>query len=430
MFEEILDVSGCACGKNHTLKTREYIVEKDAIQKLPALLGRLFPEAKPLAVFDRNTHKAAYPKFSASLPDVPVFILTDDEIHADERQVGLVTQALKDGGSDLLLAVGSGVICDIVRYIAFKEDIPFIAVPTAASVDGFVSNSAAMTLNGAKITLPAKAPNAVVADLEIIASAPKKMTASGVGDMLSKYISIADWKIGHLITGEYFCPFVADLTIEAVDMIVQNIEKINSGDIGSFGVLMKGLLLSGVAMQMVGITRPASSFEHHFSHYLEIVPIEGVNRAALHGEKVGIATIQAAKYYPVFARRLNRIYEENIPNHFDIERVKGYYAQYPQGIVDAVEKENTPTITAKLDRDLLEQNFDKVLQIADEVPSAESLTETLRTIGGYTSYYDINMTDEQFKETMKICCYIRNRFTLLRLVCDFELFDFDHELTV
>ena len=213
-------------------------------------------------------------------------------------------------------------------------------------------------------------------------------------------------------------------------MIVQNIEKINSGDIGSFGVLMKGLLLSGVAMQMVGITRPASSFEHHFSHYLEIVPIEGVNRAALHGEKVGIATIQAAKYYPVFARRLNRIYEENIPNHFDIERVKGYYAQYPQGIVDAVEKENTPTITAKLDRDLLEQNFDKVLQIADEVPSAESLTETLRTIGGYTSYYDINMTDEQFKETMKICCYIRNRFTLLRLVCDFELFDFDHELTV
>lgn len=430
MFEEILDVSGCACGKNHTLQTREYIVEKDAMKKLPALLARLFPSAKPLAVFDRNTHRAAYPKFGAALPEVPACILADDEIHADERQIDLVTQALRDGGHDLLLAVGSGVICDVVRYVAFKQELPFIVVPTAASVDGFVSNSAAMTLNGAKITLPAKAPNAVVADLEVVAAAPKKMTASGVGDMLSKYISIADWKIGHLITGEYFCPFVADLTIEAVDMIVQNIEKINSGDIDSFGILMKGLLLSGVAMQMVGITRPASSFEHHFSHYLEIVPVEGVNRAALHGEKVGIATIQAAKYYPIFARRLSRIYKENIPNQFDIECVKGYYAQYPAGIVAAIEKENTPTITAKLDRRLLEQNYDEVLRIAGEVPSAEALTETLRAIGGYTSYHDINMTDEQFKETMKVCCYIRNRFTLLRLVCDFALFDFDAELKV
>ncbi|MBC5647371.1 sn-glycerol-1-phosphate dehydrogenase [Christensenella tenuis] len=428
MFEDILDVTDCACGKNHTLKTRDYIVEKDAMLKLPALLGRLFPDAAPLAVFDRNTYEAAHPKFNAALPGVPAFILTDEEIHADEKQVGLVTQALREGSCDLLLAVGSGVICDIVRYVAFQQDIPFIAVPTAASVDGFVSDSAAMTLGGAKITLPAKAPNAVVADLEIIAAAPKKMTASGVGDMLSKYISIADWKIGHLITGEYFCPFVADLTIEAVDMIVQNIEKIDSGDIESFGVLMKGLLLSGITMQMVGITRPASSFEHHFSHYLETVPIEGVNRAALHGEKVGIATIQAAKYYPVFTRRLKRIYEQNIPNQFDIARVKGYYAHYPENIVAAVEKENTPTITSKLDRELLKQNYDEVLRIADEVPSPGSLTETLRTVGGYTDYSAIDMTDGQFRETMKICCYIRNRFTMLRLMCDFELFDFDTEL--
>lgn len=428
MFEDILDVAGCACGKNHTLKTRDYIVERDAMSKLPVLLRRLFPGATPLAVFDNNTHEAAQPKFGAALPGVSVFILTGKEIHADEKQVELVTQALKEGGCNLLLAVGSGVICDIVRYVAFQQDIPFVAVPTAASVDGFVSDSAAMTLGGAKITLPAKAPDAVVADLEIIAAAPKKMTASGVGDMLSKYISIADWEIGHLITGEYFCPFVAELTTEAVDMIVQNIEKINDGDIESFGMLMKGLLLSGITMQMVEITRPASSFEHHFSHYLETVPIQGVNRAALHGEKVGIATIQAAKYYPVFAQKLKRIYEENIPNQFDIARVKGYYAQYPESIVHAVEKENTPTITTRLDRKLLKKNYEEILRIANKVPSPGSLAETLRAVDGYTDYSAIHMTDDQFRETMKICCYIRNRFTMLRLMCDFELFDFDTEL--
>ena len=72
------------------------------MKKLPALLARLFPSAKPLAVFDRNTHRAAYPKFGAALPEVPACILADDEIHADERQIDLVTQALRDGGHDLL----------------------------------------------------------------------------------------------------------------------------------------------------------------------------------------------------------------------------------------------------------------------------------------------------------------------------------------
>ena len=94
-----------------------------------------------------------------------------------------------------------------------------------------------------------------------------------------------------------------------------------------------------------------------------------------------------------------------------------------------VEKENTPTITGNLNVGLLRQNFDKVRQVASEVPSSEKIVSTLRTVNGYTDYHQIGMTDEQFKETMKICCYIRNRFTLLRLMCDYRLFDFDKELT-
>ena len=429
MFEEILDVKGCACGRNHTLKTRDYIVERNAMEKLPCLLEKSFPGAKPLAVFDQNTYDAAYPKLKRALPDVDTLILTGEKIVPDELQLDTVMQALKAGGFDLLLAVGAGVITDVTRYVALKQEVPFISVPTAASVDGFVSDNAALTLNGAKVTLPAKAPDAVVADLEIIAAAPLKMTASGVGDMLSKYISVADWKIGHLITNEYYCPFVADLTLKAVNIIVDNIDAIRKGDIDSIGTLMEGLLLSGITIQMVGITRPASSFEHHFSHYLEVTPIEGIDHDALHGEKVGIGTVNAAKYYPVFAERLGRIFRENLENQFSMERVKKYYSKYPQSVVEMVEKENTPTITRNLDVDLLRKNFDKVRQVASEVPSSEKIVSTLRTVNGYTDYHQIGMTDEQFKETMKICCYIRNRFTLLRLMCDYELFDFDQELT-
>ncbi|MEG0835158.1 MAG: sn-glycerol-1-phosphate dehydrogenase [Christensenellaceae bacterium] len=423
MFEEILSVTDCPCGKDHTLITKDYIVERDALKKLPALLKKLGLDKNPLAVFDANTYQAAYPKFHAALPDAQILMLKGEKIRPDEPQIHAVTHALISGGHSVILAVGSGVICDVSRHVACQNSVPFIAVPTAASVDGFVSDSAVLTLNGAKFTLPSKAPCAVVADLEIIAAAPKKLTASGVGDMLSKYISIADWHIGHLISGEYYCPFVADLEIDAVDLIVENIDAIGKGDIDSMSKLVEGLLLSGITMQMVKITRPASSFEHHFSHYLEIVPIKNVDHDALHGQKVGIGTIIAAKYYLQFAQSLKRIFEENLPNAFDIKKVQQAYAKYPQGIVDMVTKENTPTITAKLDTALLKQNYEQVLKIAEKIPSAQKMRSTLEKIGGYTDYSQIGLTHEQYVDTMHICCYIRNRFTMLRLVCDYDLMD-------
>ncbi len=424
MFENILDVQGCPCGREHTLITRHFIVEPNAMQKLPQLLKTLQSHAAPLAVFDENTHKAAYAKFSAALPDTDICVLQGSEVKPNETQVEALEKALDVDAYSIVLAVGSGVICDVVRYVAGKHNLPFVAVPTAASVDGYVSDSAVMTLNGAKQSLPSRAPVAVLADLEIIAAAPKFLTAAGVGDMLSKYLSIADWRVGNLITDEYYCDFVAQMELDAVNLIVDNIDKIAAGDVESIGILMEGLLLSGLAMQMVKITRPASSFEHHFSHYLEIVPIENVNHNALHGEKVGIASIIAAKLYKTLAIATKRIYEENLPNRFDMEKVVGYYSKYPQGVVDFVIKENTPTITSKLNVDLLRKNYDKVLEAADGILPHERMYECLKAVGGYTDYHEIGLTDEQYRETMRICCYIRNRFTMLRLACDYELFDF------
>lgn len=423
MFENLMNIE-CSCGKNHSLTTRIFEVGKNAMEKLPDVLERLDASGTPLAVYDANTYKAAGEKLSTYLPSADTLILEGEKIRPDEMQIAAIEEAAP--GHSVLLAVGSGVVTDLVRYVAFRLGLPFVSVPTAASVDGFVSDSSAMTLHGSKVTLPTKAPAAVVADLEIISHAPMRLTASGVGDMLSKYISIADWKIGHLTNGEYYCDSVANLEQKAVDLIVDNIDAIAHGDVQAMGYLMEGLLLSGAAMQLVGITRPASSFEHHFSHFLETVPVGGaIDVDALHGEKVGVATVYAAKYYPVFARALRRIFEENLSNQFDLESVKRLYEGYPASTVEWVEKENSPTITASLDPALLEQNYDKIVSIADAVPGPEQMRRVLQTVGGLTDYKDLHMTPEEFRSTMEICCYIRNRYTMLRLVCDYDLFDFE-----
>lgn len=425
MFEDLLDIKTCECGRDHTLLTREYVIEENAYAALPVLLEKLKFKSNILAVYDQNTQIAAQSKISAALPGAVSCILQGDAVHPDEERVDETLRAINESHPDVVLAVGGGVVCDIVRYATFQANIPFIAVPTAASVDGYVSGAAAMSFNGAKISLTTHAPVAVVADLRVIASAPKKLAASGVGDMLAKFISIADWKIGHLISGEYYCPFIAKIGQESVESIVQYLPDIKEGGIEGTRKLIEGLLLSGIAMQMAGITRSASSFEHHFSHYLEVVPVPGVDKDALHGEKVGIGTVIAAKYYPLLAESLRPIFVRKLQNKFDINKAVSYYAQYPKGLIDMIRKENTPTCTDALDPALLEKNWEEIQQIAHSLPTAEQMAAWLSSLGGYYDYRQIGLSEEGCLEALKICVYIRNRFTMLRIVRDFEVFAFD-----
>lgn len=94
--------------------------------------------------------------------------------------------------------------------------------------------------------------------------APYRLTASGISDLLGKYTAIADWRISHLVTKEYICERVCDLESQALETVCNNIEAIRQGSKEGYEQLMYGLILSGLAMQMVGNSRPASGSEHHF----------------------------------------------------------------------------------------------------------------------------------------------------------------------
>ena len=172
--------------------------------------------------------------------------------------------------ASVLIAFGSGTIHDLTRYTAFKLNIPFLSVPTAASVDGFASTVAAMTFKGFKVTIPAKAPLAIFADTAIISRAPRYLTAAGVGDLLAKFTALVDWKISHLLTGEYLCDKIVTITEEALQTLLNVIDDLALQKEEAFEPLMYGLILSGLGMQMIGNSRPASGAEHHLSHLWEM----------------------------------------------------------------------------------------------------------------------------------------------------------------
>jgi len=200
--------------------------------------------------------------------------------------------------ADSLIAVGSGVITDITRYVAHRSGREFVSVPTAASMDGYASGVAAMEFHGMKATFPAVCPVAIFADPETVAAAPPDMTRSGVGDLLGKATARVDWLLAHALWGEGYCAEVEARVVGAVVETASRVDEILDRSPQAVPLLLSGLVESGVAMAMVGNSRPASGCEHHASHFWDLLAAQGHRPHGPHGLQVGYATR--------FAMRLQR----------------------------------------------------------------------------------------------------------------------------
>ena len=144
----------CDCGREHSITVKEIFIEAGAT----AQLGRMLEGYRhPVIVCDRNTRVAAEPVMAAYFEKYEVAQVEGEDIHANDVYVEILDGILSSD-ADLLVAVGAGTIHDLTRYTAYKRGLQFISVPTAASVDGFVSTVAAMTWHGMKKTLPADHP--------------------------------------------------------------------------------------------------------------------------------------------------------------------------------------------------------------------------------------------------------------------------------
>jgi len=407
----------CSCGRPHDISVEEILIESGAVGAVPGwIAGKGYK--KPVMICDEHTYEAAGKAVEALLPGIPVICLDPEGLHADERAVALVAERL--GECDVLLAVGAGTIHDATRYTAHERCVPFISVPTAASVDGFVSTVAAMTWYGYKKTLPAVAPEAVFADTDIFARAPLRLSASGYADLLGKYTALADWKASHLLTGEYICDSLCGMELDAIRIVSENLDGIRSGDPYACEQLMYGLILSGLAMQMIGNSRPASGAEHHLSHLWEM---EAINRHvdAYHGEKVGVGLKAAADIY----HRLAAYIESGkcgLSDYDGIERELLDCFAKPD-VRQQIEEENAVDPLGEVDRKVLADRLQEFAEVLREVPSGDEIAALLRKAGAPVTMEDIGLSETLIPLSAKLSPYVRRRLTCMRLLklTDFEL---------
>ncbi len=189
-----------------------------------------------------------------------------------------------------MVAVGGGSIIDVAKLASFRLGIPFISFPTTASHDGIASANASIKGLGAKTSVKAVPPLAVIADVKVIMTAPYRFLAAGVGDVISNFTAVKDWQLAHRIRGEYYSEYAASLSMMSAKMVMKNADIIRIGNEDSVRKVVKALISSGVAMSIAGSSRPASGAEHLFSHALDML----ANKPALHGEQAGVGTIIVA----------------------------------------------------------------------------------------------------------------------------------------
>ncbi|MGQ9779863.1 MAG: sn-glycerol-1-phosphate dehydrogenase [Bacillota bacterium] len=283
----------CVCGKHHELRTEEVYLDRGARSKLPELLAKRFgPGARLLIVSDPNTRRVAGEEICASLAaggfSLREIVLPGHRLHVDEKTIATITEAHPEDYA-CLVAVGSGTITDLVRLTAHRVGRPFISIPNAASMDGYTSPVVPI-IDEVKHSIPAIPPIVVVADLELVASAPAEMALAGSGDLVGKITARADWILANLLCGEEICRYLADLSVAALEKARVEPSGLQEGRFSSLAAVMEGLLLSGLAMQMVGSSRPASGAEHHLAHHWEERDLLAGREGAFHGTYVGIAT--------------------------------------------------------------------------------------------------------------------------------------------
>jgi glycerol-1-phosphate dehydrogenase [NAD(P)+] len=228
--------------------------------------------------------------------DLKQIVFTNEEVIADAAHVFDVLIAA-GGEARTYVAVGSGTLTDITRFASHRSHSHFISVPTAPSVDGFASIGAPLIIHGVKISVYCQAPYAIFADINTLAHAPQTMIAAGFGDMLGKLTSIADWRLGRLLWNEPYDEAIAQRTLDAVQICVDNVDAIGHGAPEGISRLLDALLESGYCMLDFGESRPASGAEHHTSHYWEMKLLREGRPAILHGAKVGVATVMVAALY-------------------------------------------------------------------------------------------------------------------------------------
>lgn len=413
-INKLLKGVDCTCGRHHTCDIDYVYIEKDAISHLTEICKDY---TNILIVADENTFGAAGEKTVTALSgkQIKKVIFTGKKILVpNEDAINTVTENI--GGIDLIIGIGSGVIQDLCKYVSFFNNIPYMVVATAPSMDGYASDGAAMITDGMKVTYKAGLPRAIIADTEVLKNAPIDMIKAGYGDIIGKFSALNDWKLSKCINDEYFCDYIYNLTDEQIDRTLKLASGILERNEESIKTLMEALVIIGIMMSFAGSSRPASGSEHHLSHFFEITGIIDNTEYFPHGIDVVYSTLITTK---VREKILNSKFPAKI--YRDAEKaekdIKAIYKQVADGCIELQQKVgNYANDRTKV---YLEKE-NEIKNILEEVPSYEDIYDMINLVGLDVNEFYSLYGEDKINNAVLYAKDLKDRYTVLWL--NYDLF--------
>ncbi len=415
--------------------TRSLTVEPGARHDAARVFVANFGAAHAVIVADDRTDAAAGQDVRESFRRAGVVREEDfrfkPDVYADYSFVETLQAGLGSTGA-IPVAVGSGSINDLSKLVAHRLGRPYMAVATAASMDGYTAYGASITYRGSKQTFDCPAPVAVVADLDVIAQAPPGMNASGYADLFAKGAAGADWILADGAGEEPIDPAAWATVQEFLPSWVDSPGGVARGEPGALRRLVVGLMMSGFAMQAARTSRPASGAEHQFSHLWDMQHHTHDGVAPSHGFKVGIGTLASLGLHEAILRRdLQRLdVDAAVAAWPSADQTEARIAEL-LGPGELAEKAREETRAKYPDPDALRS---QLVRIRDGWPAIRDRLSRhlmpfrdaramLREAGCPTELEQIGISRDRLRASYEQAYYIRRRFTVLDFAIRLGVFE-------
>lgn len=420
----------CACGRVHHPNQAKIVIEAGAIQSLPGMVAEL-TEGVPLILFDSMTRQLLGQKSDAAFAEQGLQVRNlvlgspQEPFEPNEAAVEQVRAAMNEHQASLLAGVGSGAINDLGKYVAHELGVPYISVATAPSMDGYMAPISALLIDGVKVTYDTKAPDGVVADLDVLAGAPLPLVSAGFADVVGKLTSLRDWEMAHVLFDEYWCKEVSDHVEGIASSLYDAADSLANRSHESVALLMQGLIEAGISVFYVGNSRPTSGSEHLVSHYVEMRSFNEGHRPPAHGHVVGFGML-------VIAELVQKMLELSV----DDVRASSFTPSDLHEVLAELRFGEVPDNfgKSKFDRSVrdarlaqIAARWEQIKEVLKKVPTPEAICSGLKQMSAPTTLSELGIDPAVAVQVVKNARYMRERYTNLDLAADLGVLEREAE---
>lgn len=262
-------------------------IRPGALDALGGILAdqRLSASGRIAVAISNGSGSAMRRRLEPALPGADWYNVDDGSLDSAVR----LAEAMRGGHYDAMVGLGGGKIIDAAKYAAARVGLPLVAVATNLAHDGICSPVSTLDNDAGRGSYGVPSPIGIVVDLDVIRQAPRRFVAAGVGDVVSNISACADWELSHAVTGEPVDGLAVAMARSAGENLLRHPGSTQDQDL--LTALAEALVLSGIAMNIAGSTRPSSGACHEISHALDVLYPK---RSAQHGEQVGLGAAFAS----------------------------------------------------------------------------------------------------------------------------------------